>query len=331
MGSRCPERLRGRLDPGLARDRIRTGLAVADRRLRGGVGAAPFAQCENEQLTLRRPDRPDDVSRDRERIGAIPIQRMVDRLRIRQPEPVGPASRHRHPGGPRRRSWGEACLCRLPIQRWPRSSRPGQVASPSTPRATGAAKSTEDAAWRRAYARDQFFSTCRRGGTVPSRSKQACPWVGGAASCRSRRICSGSRMGRQSAVARVAPAWIPTPATPPGLIASRQRRSEQRRQRAARKTRAAVLVMGPAAMFPFAGLRNSTGAATGVLQNDPPSVTLRLASPGVIETPVRRRAAHTVEVPADATPEHRRLARADTLPKIAWHHATSNGLPSPAT
>ena len=115
------------------------------------------------------------------------------------------------------------------------------------------------------------------------------------------------------AFAGFAPAAIPAPASPPGLVASRRRRDEWRQRRNARRARMAVLAMAPAVIFPLTALRNGGGQGTSAAAEDPPSLTFRLGAGTV------------AAVDALASPPAR--PRADALPQIEWNRATSLGLP----
>jgi Penicillin-insensitive murein endopeptidase len=102
---------------------------------------------------------------------------------------------------------------------------------------------------------------------------------------------------------------------PVGLAASRQRREAWRRRR---RTRATALVLLPAVMVPPALFR-SGGAGAGIIAEDPPSLTLRVAT----------RTGQTSRSPAAPTPKRSRKAvagRADAAPRIEWRNATSVGL-----
>lgn len=103
-----------------------------------------------------------------------------------------------------------------------------------------------------------------------------------------------------------------TAAIPDGLSRSRRRRAELRRQRAARKTRAVALVVGPAVALTLATPRlTSTSRASGTLAEDPPSQV----DVSVDETRPTRSVA-----PRAAPGEPR-------YPAIRWAAATSYGLP----
>jgi hypothetical protein len=111
---------------------------------------------------------------------------------------------------------------------------------------------------------------------------------------------------------------------PNGLAASRQRRVELRRRRNARRTRAAALVIAPAAILPVAGQRLGIApAGGGALQEDPPSLVrdVKLAGSGIAEAPVPRSAGTARGASASGT------ARAARFQAIHWHRARSHGLP----
>jgi hypothetical protein len=111
---------------------------------------------------------------------------------------------------------------------------------------------------------------------------------------------------------------------PNGLAASRRRRAELRRRRSARKTRTAALVLGPAVALTLAGSRVGAGAkGGGALEEDPPSLTLRLA-PGAA---ARTRAAATRPPSPPVERRERAPASAAARPTIEWRRATSHGLP----
>ncbi len=114
---------------------------------------------------------------------------------------------------------------------------------------------------------------------------------------------------------------------PTGLEASRRRRlakqSDRRRKLATRTVPAVALVLGSATMLPVAALRSGNGHKAGALQEDPPSLTFRfdvgrLDVPG---TEPLRTAAASAKGAAAA------LARTKEFEKVAWHRATSVGLP----
>ena len=98
---------------------------------------------------------------------------------------------------------------------------------------------------------------------------------------------------------------------PDGLAESRRRRADRRRRRSARRTRAAALMVGPAVALTLAGPRPSGAARpAGVLQEDPPSQTLR------VRTTER-------QPPARGEAD----AQDGVLPTIRWSRADSHGLP----
>ena len=111
---------------------------------------------------------------------------------------------------------------------------------------------------------------------------------------------------------------------PNGLAASRQRRAELRRRRNARRTRAAALVIAPAAILPIAGQRLGIGSAGGgPLWDDPPSLVrdANLVGSGLAEAPVPQPArSSAVGDRGDASADAQ-------FPKIYWRRATSHGLP----
>jgi Penicillin-insensitive murein endopeptidase len=118
---------------------------------------------------------------------------------------------------------------------------------------------------------------------------------------------------------------------PNGLAASRQRRAELRRRRNSRRTRAAALVIAPAAMLPLAGQRLGVGPAEGgLLRDDPPSLVrdVSIVGSGLAEAPVPQPAGEGTAAPSasKATRGYETLRR-EAFPKIHWHRATSRGLP----
>jgi Penicillin-insensitive murein endopeptidase len=126
------------------------------------------------------------------------------------------------------------------------------------------------------------------------------------------------------AVAGVPPASTGGFLQPQGLHASRLRRSAWERRRDARRARAAAIAVSPAVMFALAGIRSDKGADNDFLLEDPPSLTFTLDT----ATPDIERVAPRA-LP-DVTAKHVRrkvVSRAHALPTIAWHHATSVGLP----
>lgn len=101
-------------------------------------------------------------------------------------------------------------------------------------------------------------------------------------------------------------------AIPDGLAQSRRRRAELRRRRAARKTKAVALMVGPAVALTLATPRlTSASRASGTLAEDPPSqVDVRVdeKTPGPSVAP-------------------RRAPEAPRYPPVRWAPATSHGLP----
>jgi hypothetical protein len=102
---------------------------------------------------------------------------------------------------------------------------------------------------------------------------------------------------------------------PPGLAASRRRREAWERNRRARRSRASAIALSPAVMFALAALQADGRQRGSFAAEDPPSLTFRFDN-GVVE-------ATKLSAPR---PKHARR-EAHTPPKIAWHHATSVGLP----
>ena len=124
--------------------------------------------------------------------------------------------------------------------------------------------------------------------------------------------------GEELAAAALAVAPVLGPALPPGLAASRQRRYAWTRRREARRARAKVLALSPAVMFALVGARSGV-RETSPAAEDPPSMTFRFGIARAEAADAR---------PATRTSEPRkRVARTPELPKIAWHHAISVGLP----
>jgi Penicillin-insensitive murein endopeptidase len=133
------------------------------------------------------------------------------------------------------------------------------------------------------------------------------------------------RKGAGEALEAVVPFAEP-PAPPPGLIASRTRRDASRRRRSARRTRAAVLAVSPAVIFPLAAARNAAGQGPKLLAEDPPTQTFHLTPAMGGDRPVP--GAVLVRSPATKPKRAQRsLRRVHALPKVDWHHATSVGLP----
>jgi penicillin-insensitive murein endopeptidase len=123
------------------------------------------------------------------------------------------------------------------------------------------------------------------------------------------------------AAAAVVPRLVPPLpfAAPPGLAASRERRLIKRRRRRTRRARATAIALSPAVVVALAGLRGERDAAGRVLVDDPPSATLRLATP---RTPVPLAAIRAARAREPAA-----AAAADRAPVIRWRRAQSLGLP----
>jgi murein endopeptidase len=124
---------------------------------------------------------------------------------------------------------------------------------------------------------------------------------------------------------------VPEPATagpvPNGLAASRRRRAELRRRRSARKTRTAALVLGPAVALTLAGSRVGAGTkGGGALEEDPPSLTLRLA-PGAAAAAQARAQSAAPRPPAPPAEQREQAPAGEAWPTIEWGRATSHGLP----
>lgn len=114
--------------------------------------------------------------------------------------------------------------------------------------------------------------------------------------------------------ARLSPAALGA-TIPNGLAQSRWRRAELHRRRAARKTRAVALVVGPAMMLSVAAPKlGGASRANAALDQDPPSQTLRPES--LAESSKRP------GIAPDGTTRSRALA----FPAIEWNRATSFGL-----
>ena len=120
------------------------------------------------------------------------------------------------------------------------------------------------------------------------------------------------------AVAGFPTASIPSGASPPGLAASRRRREAWERDRMARRAKASAIALSPAVMFALAALRADGRQGAAFAAEDPPSLTFRFDN-GIVEALER-----DVPRPKHA---HRKVARASTPPRVAWHQARSIGLP----
>jgi murein endopeptidase len=128
--------------------------------------------------------------------------------------------------------------------------------------------------------------------------------------------------------------WVPEPAVaggfevpsfasdaPPGLAASRHRRAVREGERRARRSRTSAIALSPAVVFALAALNADGRIRGGALAEDPPSLTFRFDN-GVLKS-----LEQTPHTPKHV--QHREAARAPAVaePRIAWHHATSVGLP----
>ena len=124
------------------------------------------------------------------------------------------------------------------------------------------------------------------------------------------------------ALAGAGPSPLPSFAPPPGLAASRRRRDEWTRDRHARRAKASAVALSPAVVLALAALRSDSARSTSMLAEDPPSLTFRLG-------PALDELAEAPEAIATPKPKQvrRDAERADAMPKIAWHHARSLGLP----
>ncbi len=132
-----------------------------------------------------------------------------------------------------------------------------------------------------------------------------------------------------------APAAASAVAMPPGLAASQRRRALRRRRHTTRTVPAIALAIGSSVMLPLAAQRDDGGGrALRALLEDPPSQTFRLGLAGLEtpEAPLSGLAAlYGLGVTAGDTQaagsEPRQLGRAEPFAEIAWHRATSRGLP----
>jgi hypothetical protein len=115
--------------------------------------------------------------------------------------------------------------------------------------------------------------------------------------------------------ARLSPAALAA-AVPTGLAASRWRRAELHRRRAARKARAVALVVGPAVMLSVAAPKlGGTSRASAALDQDPPSQAQRPTERSGLTS---KRPGLAGAVPA--------RERALAFPAVEWNRATSYGL-----
>jgi penicillin-insensitive murein endopeptidase len=104
-------------------------------------------------------------------------------------------------------------------------------------------------------------------------------------------------------------------AIPPGLAASRRRRERWDQDRRARRSRASAMALSPVVAFALAALRADGPQRESLVLEDPPTLTFRFDNSVV----------RVVEEPA---PKPKRIHRkAHVLPTIAWHRASSLGLP----
>jgi hypothetical protein len=109
---------------------------------------------------------------------------------------------------------------------------------------------------------------------------------------------------------------LPRDAVPPGLSASRHRREVSARERRARRSRASAMVLSPAVALALAALQADARPRGAVLAEDPPSLTFRFDD-GLL----------TGLHPTTSAPKRVHRPAVEAMPKIAWHHATSVGLP----
>jgi hypothetical protein len=108
----------------------------------------------------------------------------------------------------------------------------------------------------------------------------------------------------------------PSDAFPPGLAASRRRREAWEGDRRTRRSRASALALSPAVILALAALQAAGRQRESFAVEDPPSLTFRFDE-GVLKA---------VEPVPKPKPAHVR-PRPPAVPTIAWHHATSVGLP----
>jgi penicillin-insensitive murein endopeptidase len=137
------------------------------------------------------------------------------------------------------------------------------------------------------------------------------------------------------AVAAVVPPSVAS-LPPPGLVASRRRRAAWRQRRHARRAWATALALSPAVTVALASLRGDGDQGSKVVAEDSPSLTLRpgTGTGGIAVDPARLMVEREgVGIgpgsPSAAKPKRRHpsFARAEASTKLAWHHATSIGLP----
>jgi murein endopeptidase len=107
----------------------------------------------------------------------------------------------------------------------------------------------------------------------------------------------------------------PSDALPAGLAASRRRREAWKWDRRSRRSRTSAVAFSPAVMFALAALQADPRERGSFTVEDPPSLVFRFDT-SVVEA---------VESSAPKLKHVRREAHSATT--IAWHHATSVGLP----
>jgi hypothetical protein len=107
----------------------------------------------------------------------------------------------------------------------------------------------------------------------------------------------------------------PSDALPPGLAASRRRRETWDWDRRARRSRASAIAFAPAVVFALAALQSGGRLRESFAVEDPPSLTFRFDE-GVLAA---------VET-SPPKPKHV-VRKQHVVPKVAWHHASSIGLP----
>ncbi len=123
----------------------------------------------------------------------------------------------------------------------------------------------------------------------------------------------GERVRPPFAFAGTAPALLGPP-IPNGLAASRLRRANRRNRQRSRRAGAAALVVGTAAVIPLAVHRYGIGTGGRALAEDPPSLTFRFSPTWLA-------------LPPEAARRRARTLAGTQQPTIAWHHASSRGLP----
>lgn len=117
-------------------------------------------------------------------------------------------------------------------------------------------------------------------------------------------------------------AWLPDFGPPHGLAASRDRRAAWKQRRRAKRARATAVALSPALLVSLASLRGDRDPLSRLLTDDPPSLTYTFGSGVHTAPPVAR---DRVEVTRPTSQPVERTA--DAAPEIAWHRATSVGLP----